>query len=394
MGDEGASRAQDLRGPRVLQVMECTIGGTRRHLVDLCDGLLSRGVDLHVAAAAERQPDFRADLDRLAAAGAVVHEVPMVRSISPAKDARHLARLSSILRDARPDVVHTHSSKAGVLGRLASESTGVGARVHTPHTFAFLFEELFGPLKRRLFFDLERRLGAGTARVVAVSADEAEGFAASGVVDGERLAVIENGIDPAPWRDAVPTDFAATPETAGFDARRPTILCAGLLYAAKGQDILLDALADPRNAAWQCVVAGSGPDEAALADRARALGLADRVRFVGFRRDLPSWMAACDALALPSRWEGMPYVALEAGAAGKPTVATPVDGARAFVDATTGWRAAAITAADVADALAACLDAGAEERERRGAAARERVHTTYDVGRMVDRHVALYEEVA
>ncbi len=377
-----------------MQVMECTIGGTRRHLVDLCGGLLERGVDLHVVAAAERQPDFRDDLARLAAAGAVVHELPMVRSISPAKDARHLARLSSILRRARPDVVHTHSSKAGVLGRLASETTGVGARVHTPHTFAFLFEELFGPLKRRLFYDLERRLGAACARVVAVSADEAEGFVASGVVDAERLAVIENGVDPAPWRDALPVDFASVPETAGLDPARPTILCAGLLYAAKGQDLLLEALADPRNAAWQCVFAGSGPDAAALADRARALGLTDRARFVEFRRDLPAWMAACDALALPSRWEGMPYVALEAGAAGKPTVATPVDGARAFVDAATGWRAAAITAGDVADALAACLDAGADERGRRGAAARERVHETYALSRMVDRHLALYEEVA
>ncbi|MCA8981087.1 MAG: glycosyltransferase [Planctomycetes bacterium] len=370
--------------------MECTIGGTRRHITDLSDGLLDRGVDLHLVVSAERQPDFRDDLSRLAERGAVVHEIPMLRAISPGRDVRQLLQISKLLRRVRPQFVHTHSSKAGVLGRIASESTGIGMRVHTPHTFAFLFEDLFGPAKRRLFFELERRLASGCAALVAVSEDEAEGFRRSGIVDAERIRVIENGIDPRPWSDADPVDVRAF----GFDPARPLLLCAGLLYAAKGQDLLLEALAKPENAAWQCAFAGSGDDAHALAARANLLGLEDRVQWLGFRRDLPAWMAACDALALPSRWEGMPYVVLEAFAAGKPVVATPVAGARALVRADCGWLAASIDSEALAAALAACGSAGSEGRATRGARAQELVRADYGLERMIDRHVDLYRSVA
>lgn len=377
-------------GLRVVQVMESTIGGTRRHITDLSGGLLERGVELHLVVSAERQPDFREDLQRLAERGAVVHEVPMVRSISPARDARHLIRISRLLTQLRPQVVHTHSSKAGVLGRIASETTDIGVRVHTPHTFAFLFEDLFGPLKRRLFFELERRLASGCAHLIAVSEDEAAGFRASGIVDTARITVIENGLDPTPWAAAEPVRIADF----GFDPTRPLLLCAGLLYAAKGQDMLLDALARPENAAWQCAFAGSGTDAQALAAKANLLGLDDRVQWLGFRRDLPAWMAACDALVLPSRWEGMPYVVLEAFAAGKPVVATPVAGARALVTPACGWLAASIDADALAAALKACGDAGSAGRSARGTAARARVIADYGVERMIDRHLELYRSCA
>ena len=370
----------------VLQVMESTIGGTRRHLTDLSRGLLARGVDLHLCVAAERQPDFRADLARLADEGAVIHELPMRRRISPATDARQLFAISELLRRVRPDIVHTHCSKAGVLGRLASQTTDVGVRVHTPHTFAFLFEDLFGPLKRQLFFALEQRLADGCARLIAVSEDEAVGFRASGVVDPARVAVIENGIDPHAWAVAEALDVTEY----GFAADRPLLLCAGLLYAAKGQDLLLQALARPENADWQCAFAGSGSAAAELEALADELGVADRVRWLGFRRDLPRWMAACDALALPSRWEGMPYVVLEAMAAGKPVVATPVDGARALVSARTGWLADEIGADSLARALADCLAVGPDGRAARGAAGSEQVSAGHGVDRMVDRHLELY----
>jgi len=375
---------------RVLQVMESTIGGTRRHITDLADGLLERRVDLHLVVSTERQPDFKDDLERLAARGAVVHELPMVRSISPGRDARHLLQISRLLRRVRPDILHTHSSKAGVLGRIASETTGIGTRIHTPHTFAFLFEDLFGPLERRLFFELERRLASGSARLIAVSEDEADGFRASGIVDASRVVVIENGIDPEPWAAAQAVDLTGF----GFDPQRPILLCAGLLYAAKGQDMLLEALARPENAHWQCAFAGSGDDAQALAAQSNLLGLDDRVQWLGFRRDLPAWMAACDALVLPSRWEGMPYVVLEAFAAGKPVVATPVAGARALVTADCGWLADSIDAEALSSALARCLEAGETGRADRGAAARARVREHYGVDRMVDRYLELYRSCA
>ena len=124
----------------VLHVMEATIGGTRRHLVDLAREQRRCGLRVSLAVATLREERFLADLDQLRGAGCGVYELAMLRGLSPLADLRHLRCLSRILLDLRPDVVHTHSSKAGVLGRLASMQTGIGARVHTPHTMAFLFQ--------------------------------------------------------------------------------------------------------------------------------------------------------------------------------------------------------------------------------------------------------------
>src|SRR5438552_18939372 len=105
--------------------MECTIGGTRRHIVDVTSGERSLGLDVHLVAASLRAPDFERDLERLEHLGVRVTRLQMVRAIRPWPDLRHLAFLRTCLERSRPDVVHTHSSKAGVLGRLASMQTGI-----------------------------------------------------------------------------------------------------------------------------------------------------------------------------------------------------------------------------------------------------------------------------
>jgi len=374
--------------PRVLHVMECTIGGTRRHLVDVAQGLLERGIDLHLAVAVERAPDFRADLERLARRGCGVHELAMVRELSPGRDARHLLALERLLARLAPDVVHTHSSKAGVLGRLASLATGIGRRVHTPHSMAFLFREMFGPLRRHLFFQLERHLAAQTDQVIAVSAGEAATLRAAGVVDGARLAVVPNGIDPAPFAGAAPIDLAAL----GLDPARPTAAVVGLLNVAKGQDLALEAAA--LCPTLQLLVVGEGGTRAELEDLARRLGIAARVRFLGFRRDVPAILAAADLALLPSRWEGLPYAALEAMAAARPVLATPVDGARDVIEhGLDGWLAADVSAAALARSLAAALALSPAERRAAGERGRERVRQRFTRAKMVEGLLAVYAEL-
>ena len=139
----------------IAHVMEATIGGTRRHLVDVALEQRRRGDDVSLLVSTLRDPGFEGDLQRLEGAGAHVHRISMVRPIRPARDLRHLRQIKAALRELRPDIVHTHSSKGGVLGRRASLSTGIGARVHTPHTFAFLFGALFGRAKRAVFRSIE-----------------------------------------------------------------------------------------------------------------------------------------------------------------------------------------------------------------------------------------------
>ncbi|MBI5362915.1 MAG: glycosyltransferase [Planctomycetes bacterium] len=374
----------------VAHVMEATIGGTRRHLRDVARLQRALGLDVTVIASNLREPRVEADFVELERLGVVVERLPMRRAIAPFADLGHERALERILAARRPDVVHSHSSKAGVLARLASLSTGIGVRVHTPHTFAFLFEALFSAPKRAFFRRIEAALAERTHAVVAVSRGDAETIAASRVVPAERLRVVENGIDPAPWLAARPIGRA----TLGVPEKAPLALVAGLLNAAKGQDLALELLALPAGRELVLLLAGDGADRARLEARARALGVAERVRFLGWRDDVPSLMAACDLVLLPSRWEGLPYVVLEALAAGVPVVATPVDGARELVlDGTTGVLARAITADALDEALGRFLALTAPRRAELGRNGRERVLAGYTAERMAARLAALYREL-
>jgi glycosyltransferase involved in cell wall biosynthesis len=369
--------------------MEATIGGTRRHIVDVARGQLALGLQVHLAVSAERQPNFRADLARLAAEGVLVEQVPMVREIAPRRDLAHLRALEKLLRARTPDVVHTHSSKAGALGRRASLATGIGARVHTPHTFAFLFEALFSPAKRRLYRAVEGYLGRRTDRMIAVSAEEGETIRASGVCDPQRVRVVPNGIDPA---RALAAPLARS--SLGIPAHAPLAAVVGLLYEAKGQDLALEALARPECAGLYLAFAGEGQRRTEYEALAQSLGVAERARFLGWRDDVPALLAASDFLCLPSRWEGLPYIVLEAFAAGKPVVAARVDGTRALVlDGETGYGAAVANVADLARALAQMLAEPPERRARMGARGRELVLSSYTVESMVRGLAAVYGEL-
>jgi glycosyltransferase involved in cell wall biosynthesis len=375
---------------RVLHVMESTIGGTRRHLVDLASGQRRRGLDVHLAVSNLRQASFESDLARLEAEGCGVLRIPMVREIAPAQDAVHLAALARHLESLRPQIVHTHSSKGGTLGRLASIATGVGARVHTPHTFAFLFDAMFPAWKRELFRDVETALAGHTLRTIAVSASEAATIGRSGVVDPARIRVVPNGPDPAPWIGAQ----AMSRGDLGLPEDAPVAAVLGLLNVAKGQDLALDMLAREGLERLHLVLAGEGEMREELRAKAETLGVADRVRLLGFRDDAPAIVAMADFTLLPSRWEGMPYIALESMAAGRPVVATPVDGARDLVEhGSTGFLAREISADALAEAVRALLALAPDQRRAMGARGRERMLARWTADRMVEGVLAVYDEV-
>jgi glycosyltransferase involved in cell wall biosynthesis len=267
---------------RVLLVMECTIGGTRRHLSDLVHGLLGRGVEVEVACAARRDPRMRQDMASFAAAGARVHELPMVRAITPHRDAWHAARLWALVLDRRFDVVHTHSSKAGALGRTAALLGSGAVRIHTPHTYAFSFDggagqggEAAGP--RGLILSTERLLSRVTDRVIHVSDSErAEGAALRVVPDG-RQRVVHNGIEPA--RFARRAGGAELRAELGIPKDARVVGSIGLLNDAKGHDVLVEAAARlPTDV--HLLIVGQGEREAALRERAARLGLRARLHLL------------------------------------------------------------------------------------------------------------------
>jgi glycosyltransferase involved in cell wall biosynthesis len=373
---------------KILQIMECTIGGTRRHIRELSCGLCHRGHDVTAVCSAERDPTFRGDMETMRAAGVEVVELPMRRAVSPLADFRHLAFLYRFLGTHPFDVIHTHSSKAGVLGRVAGLCRGRTPLVHTPHTFAFAFKDHFSPVKRRFFLAVERLLGARTGRMINVSESERREALSYRVIRPGRIAVVPNGIDPWPFRWAEP------PERSAFGGRRfsPRLGTVGLLNAAKGHDVLLHAFKKllEQHPEAGLVIVGEGELREPLSRLIEALGLQENAFLAGFRDDVPEVMKELDLFVLPSLWEGMPYVVMEAMASGVPVVVTNVNGSRDIVEhEKTGLIAPPGDAGALAEACEAVLSApdlgAAMAREGIGVVLRR-----YTVARMVERIERVY----
>lgn len=379
---------------RVAEVMECTIGGTRRHIGELSIGLAQRGVDVTLFASAVRDQTFRFDLARIAAAGARVVEIPMRREIAPLTDARHLARLIREFRRGEFDLIHTHSSKAGALGRVAARIALPRAKiVHTPHTFAFNFAEQFSARKRKLFLSIERRLGRVTDRLVHVSESERLEGLGLGIVPAERAIVIPNGIDPERY---VGRDRTRVRAELGIDDATPLLGAVGLLNEAKGHSFLIDAIGmlRARGRELRCVIVGEGALRGALERAIVEQRLEGVVSLLGYRRDVPDVLAALDVFAMPSLWEGMPYGVLEAMAAARPVVASDVNGCRDLVkDGVTGLLVRSRDAVALADALERVLVDRALA-DRIAAAGRERVRSEYSLATMIDRYLDLFGSLA
>jgi glycosyltransferase involved in cell wall biosynthesis len=298
--------------PRILHITQPVDGGVARVVTDLVRAQSADGLDVVAAC-----PDSALTAE-LRALGAHVRRWEATRSPGPSllREVRHLARL---IDEVRPDLVHAHSAKAGLAGRLAVR--GRIPTVFQPHAWSF---EAVGGATADLALRWERWGARWAERVVCVSeAERATGVRAR--IPG-RWSVIPNGIDPQRFHPAaagaVRTGLAPL---AGVHPAAPLAVCVGRLCRQKGQDVLLRA--------WETVVrrvpearlvlVGDGPDGDLLRQDAP-----ESVVFAGAVADACPWYQAADLVVLPSRWEGMALAPLEAMACGRPVVVTDVDGAR------------------------------------------------------------------
>lgn len=372
--------------PRILHVLEATVGGTRRHLIDL---LLHLGTDRFApccACSTRRDPAFAEDLRRLEDAGVKVLNVPMTRSIAPAQDLLSLLRLRGILQRERFDLVHTHSSKAGFAGRLAARLTRVPHVVHTPHVFAF--DTLRARPSRALYRFLERRAAVWSERIVCVSRRERHAALQAGIAEG-KLVVIPNGIAP---RAGGNRRAAQIRSALGIPPQAPVIGAVGRLCRQKGhRDALLAARELlPCHPDLHWIFVGDGELRERLSNDARRWGLDRLVHFAGEQRETEDWYDTFDVFCLPSLWEGMPYALLEAMAARRAIVATRVGG---IPEAVRHGESALLTAAGDPQALAReahRLLADEALRLRMGAAAAHDVQRRFRLEDMIEAYRKLY----
>jgi len=315
----------------VLLLVQPTSGGVARHVGDLAEELVRRGWDVHVGCPAESRL-----ARRLADAGATVHPVSFVRPVSPFGDARALLETRRLVRRLSCDIVHCHSSKAGFLGRFACRSLGMRRTIYTPHCLAFTGEP--ASPKGRFYRLVERIAGPWTGRWIAVSAAEAREIVDNRLGPEGRVRRVLNGIGGFPRRDAASAAARRDALGLGADGGGCVFMTVGRADRQKAFDVFVEAaiLAAGRAPSARFVLVGgdytSEGELARLGRRVDEAGAGGAVSFAGEVDDVATVLSAADVLVLPSRWESMPYVLLEAGAMGLPVVATPVGGVPELVE--------------------------------------------------------------
>lgn len=387
-GGAGRDIAGRLGRPlRIARVItRLNVGGPARHVI-----LLSAGLDACAFATTLITGSVGRGEGDLIAEARARHVEPLVipelrRDIAPHFDCLALARLVRLFRALRPDIVHTHTAKAGALGRVAARLARVPMVVHTFH--GHVLNGYFSPAVTRLFLAVERALARRTDRLITVSPGLRAALLDMGIGRPERTEVVPLGLDLDPFATAR-VDRAGLRRNLGLASDASVLAIVGRLTAIKDHPTLFAAL-QQLDAAVHLAVIGDGEDRAALERLVGELDLRSRVHFLGWRHDLPAMMGGMDVVICCSRNEGTPVALIEAMAAGVPVVATAVGGVPDLVvQGKTGWLCAPGDPVALADAIRATLS-NPSEAARIAAEGRRAVLERHGAATLVRRMEEFY----
>lgn len=250
--------------------------------------------------------------------------IDLVRPVAPARDVRALVTLRRAMRSFAPHVVHTHSSKAGILGRLAARMERVPVVVHSIHGFGFT--PLQPPPVRGLFFALEKLAARWTDHFVAVSAEDLRRGVELGLFGRDHIRLIRSGIELDRFRHG--GDESTTRRRLQIPETAPLVTQIGNFKPQKAPldfvRMVAGVAASVPDARF--VMVGEGPLRSSAEELAERLGLREKISFCGWWDDIPGLLAATRVSVMSSRHEGLPRAVVESLAAGVPVVATAVDG--------------------------------------------------------------------
>jgi glycosyltransferase involved in cell wall biosynthesis len=371
-------------------IARLNVGGAAMSVIELAEWQRIAGHEVLVVAGSLAQGEE--SMEYLAEERAVpLLRLPVLhRELSPRRDARTVRALRRLLRERRPDVLHTHTAKAGAAGRIAALLAGDARPPVVVHTFhGHVLSGYFSPRREQVFRLLERGLGRSSA-LTAVSDEVRDDLVALGVAPAERIDVIPYGFDLSAY---------------GTDGRREEL--RGELGLADGDFLVgwagrFTAIKRPLDLVRvleglvrldvdaSLALVGDGADRGDVEALAAELGVADRCRFVGFRRDIADWYSAFDAFLMTSENEGTPVAAIEALASARPVVATNAGGTRTVVE---HGRSGFLAPVGDTDQLAARLAELARDRTlaaRLGAFGSEDVRRRFTLERMERDVHALY----
>ena len=394
-------------GLRILHIStRLILGGSQENVVLSCEGQTELGHEVHLAFGPIYGPEGSM-LDRVSGwrstdgRGIATHEVPdMVRELSPLRDRRCLRQLTDLIRELEPDIVHTHSSKAGILGRMAAWKAGgkdgkLGV-LHTVHGPPFhRYEKVW---RNALYIAAERIAAKRCHAIISVCDAMTEQFLGEGIGTPEMFTTVRSGMETGPYLEPMP-DHERT-QRRGELGLQPNDLVIGTVSRIsdlKGHDELIEAVAPilREKPEMKLLWVGDGWLREPLQAKLHELGLLDRVVVTGMvpPQDVPVLMKLMDVLVHPSYREGLPRAVVQGMLSGLPVIATDVDGTpEVCMHGETGL---SYSPGDV-DRLREHLLRVSEDRvlrEQLGERARAHCRDTYSAQRMVDETQKVYARV-
>jgi glycosyltransferase involved in cell wall biosynthesis len=353
----------------VITKSEC--GGAQVHLLDLIENLPTGCCPMIVTG---EKGFLCEEAEKL---GVPIRYVPeLAQPINVLKDFRALLAIMRVVREVAPDIIHAHTSKAGLLARFAARLTGTPV-VFTAHTWSFA--DGLPWLQRLIAVPLER-LAAATGTIITVS-------------EANTAIAVEKSIRPEKditriWNGVPDTAGRATP-----GSRHKLVLMTAARFAPQKDHLLLLEALQTVEGDWRLLLVGDGPTRPQVEQAVKRMGLTDRIEFLGLRDDIGQLMANADVFVLPSKWEGLPLSILEAMRAGLPVIATNTGGvAEAVTDGVTGYLTAPGDAAQLSGRIQTLIDSR-HLLSSMGWAARRRYEQDFKIDVMVRKTVAVYKQV-
>jgi glycosyltransferase involved in cell wall biosynthesis len=378
----------------VVHVITQLTRGSAGTTIALCGGLSSRGIDVTLVHGRNppHEPSARHLLipERVAA----VAVDAMSPGASALQDLRALWALIRIVRQVRPDVVHTHTAKAGTLGRIAA-LMAIRPRPVLVHTFhGHVLTGYFGAARSAVFRTIERMLARTTDRVIAPSEATARELFDLGVVRRGQSVVIRYGFDLSAFSTRASVERARIREELDIPDDAVVLLFSGRLAPIKRLDVLIEAarILRTEEVPYRLLLAGEGESRSELERLAEARGVGTQVSFLGYRDNIAQLTEAADVAVLASDNEGLPIALIEAGAAGLPAVGTQAGGTPEVVTDETGLLVPPADAKALAGALRKLIEDD-DLRSRLGRASRERAVRLFAQDAMVDATERLYADL-
>ena len=376
------------------------MGGSAQNTLKTCVGLtgpkyrivLVCGASLESKMTAAERRTVAANLEEAVKQGVAVHVLSaLIRRIDPLKDTLALVELMWLVRRERPAIVHTHTSKAGILGRLAAWLLRVPVIVHTPH--GHVFHGHFSRMLSKIFLIIEMAFDRITDCTIALTDGERNDYIKQSISSPDQLVKIHSGVNVQKFMEPA-IDGETKRESLGIVSDDRVVGTVGWLLPIKGPVYLLKAMQQvwKKHPDAKLVFVGKGALEAELKVAAAEMGYRDNVLFLGWRDDVNEIMHVMDIFVLPSLNEGMGRVIVEAMAAGKPVVASKTGGIPDLViEGETGFLVNPGDPNGLAEAIMSLLE-NPDLRQAMGKAGKKRCHL-FSEELMIEKIDRLYERL-